>query len=147
MKKTLKKNKHIGAKIGAGAVAAAALAVAGGYVLWENMGKERRAKVKVWAQKARKDAVAQLAQAKKMSEGEYKHIVDAAVERYGSLANVNKTELQKTAATLKSEWKRIQSQAKVIAAQMQKQHAGAPAKKAAKSRKRVVAKRPARKAK
>jgi hypothetical protein len=120
MKKPVKKGSHMGAKIGVGAVAAAALAMAGGYVLWERMGKEKQGKVKAWAAKARKDTMEQLKRAKKMSEGEYKHIVDVAVERYGSLANVNKAELQKTAATLKSEWKRIQGHAKTIAAQMQK---------------------------
>src|ERR1700722_15616721 len=114
------KNKHLVAEIGMGAVAAAALAMAGGYVLWDRMGKDKQAKVKTWVAKARKETAAKIARAKKMSEGEYKHIVDAAVERYGSMANVNKAELQKTAATLKAEWKRIQSQAKTLAAQAKK---------------------------
>lgn len=128
MKKRLKKESGIATKIGVGAVAAAALAMAGGYVLWERMDKGRKAKVKAWVAKARMDAAQKVAMAKKMSEGEYRHIVDVAVERYGSLANVNKAELVKTAATLKSEWARIQEQAKTIAMQMQKKGRTAPKK-------------------
>lgn len=114
MAKITKNNKNHAAEIGAGALAAAALAVAGGYVLWERMGKTKQAKLKAWVAKARKEAAQKVAMAKKMSESEYRHIVDAAVERYGSLANVNKPELQKTAAMLKAEWDRIRAQAKKI---------------------------------
>lgn len=136
MKKTLKKkNKNIAAEVGVGAVAAAALAMAGGYILWERMGKEKRAKVKAWAQKARKEAVQNLARAKHVSEVEYKRIVDHAVQHYGSLSNVNKAELIKAAQDLKSEWKRIQSQAKVMAKQMQK--AQKPLKKASVGKSKV----------
>jgi hypothetical protein len=131
MKKTVKSN-HRAAEIGAGAVAAAALAIAGGYVLWDRMGKQKQARVKAWVQKARKEAVAKLAQAKKMSEGEYKHIVDMAVERYGTMSGVNKVELQKTAAALKAEWQRIQKQAKTIAGQMKKTKVKPPARKKSK---------------
>jgi uncharacterized iron-regulated protein len=139
-----KKSNDVVAKIGVGAVAAAALAMAGGYVLWERMDKNKKAKVKTWVAKARKEAAHKVAIAKKMSEGDYKHIVDAAVTRYGSLANVNKAELQKTATTLKEEWKRIQGHAKTIAAQMQKK-SGPAAKKAGKPQKRTTTKRKARK--
>ena len=140
MKKIEKKNKHLAAEIGAGAVAAAALAVAGGYVLWERMGKQKQAKVKAWVAKARKEAATNFARAKKMTEGEYKHIVDAAVERYGSLANVNKAELQKTAASLKAEWNRIHAEAKKMAQEMEKEKSTAK-----KMTKRKVVKRKAKK--
>jgi hypothetical protein len=119
MKKKINAGK-IAAEVGAGAVAAAALAVAGGYVLWERMGKQKQARVKSWVAKARQEAARNVANARKMSQTEYKRIVDAAVKRYGSLSDVNKAELAKTAATMKGEWSRIQSQAKVMAKQMQK---------------------------
>jgi hypothetical protein len=115
-----KKNTHLGAELGAGAVAAAALALAGGYVLWERMGKERQAKVKTWAVQARKESVRKLALARSMSEAEYKRIVDQAVKHYGSLAKINKPELTKAATDMKAEWKRIQAQAKLLAKEMQK---------------------------
>lgn len=115
-----KKTNNIGAKIGAGALAAAALAMAGGYVLWERMDKKQKENAKAWVRKARKEAAEKFAMAKKMSEGEYERIVDMAVERYGTLAKVNKPELQKTASMLKSEWKRIQGHAKLMAKEMQK---------------------------
>lgn len=120
MKKTVKHKSHA-AEIGAGAVAAAALAVAGGYVLWERMGKQKQAKVKSWVAKARKETAAKVAHAKKLTEGEYKRIVDSVVKQYGSMDDVNAAELRKTAAMLKSEWKRIQGHAKTMVKEMQKQ--------------------------
>ncbi len=114
------KNKHLGAEIGAGAIAAAALALAGGYVLWERMGKEKQAKVKTWVAKARKESVKKLAMARSMSETEYKRIVDQAVKHYGAMAKINKPELAKVATDMKAEWKRIQAQAKLLAKEMQK---------------------------
>jgi hypothetical protein len=118
-----RKNKHLGAELGAGAVAAAALALAGGYVLWERMGKTKQAKVKMWAANARKDAVRKLAMAKHMSETEYNRIVEQAVKHYGTLAQINKPELAKVATDMKAEWKRIQAQAKLLAKEMQKEKA------------------------
>lgn len=123
------KNKHLGAELGAGAVAAAALALAGGYVLWERMGKVKQAKVKTWAAKARKDAVRKLAMARSMSETEYNRIVDQAVKHYGALAKINKPELVKVSADMKAEWKRIQAQAKLLAKEMQKEKGGTRTKK------------------
>lgn len=118
-----KKNKHLGAELGAGAVAAAALALAGGYVLWERMGKVKQAKVKTWVAKARKDAVEKLAMARSMSETEYNRIVERAVKHYGALAKINKPELAKVATDMKAEWKRIHAQAKLLAKEMQKEKA------------------------
>jgi hypothetical protein len=132
------KNKHLGAEIGAGAVAAAALALAGGYVLWERMGKGKQAKVKSWVANARKESVKKLAMARSMSEAEYKRIVDHAVTHYGALAKINKPELAKAASDMKAEWKRIQAQAKLLAKEMQKDKM---VKKAAPKRKSAVRKK------
>jgi hypothetical protein len=128
------KNKHLGAEIGAGAVAAAALALAGGYVLWERMGKTKQAKVKAWVANARKESVKKLAMARSMSETEYNRIVEQAVKHYGAIAKINKPELAKVATDMKAEWKRIQAQAKLLAKEMQKEKATkkAPARKRAK---------------
>lgn len=141
-----KKNKHLAAEIGAGAVAAAALAMAGGYVLWERMDKTKKAKVKTWIARARKDAVVKLAHAKHVSEVEYKRIVDQAVKHYGMLSDANKVEIAKAATAMKAEWKRIQEQAKLMAADMQKDAAkrvaGKPAaRKTAKTKKKAAKKR------
>ncbi|HVO28744.1 MAG TPA: hypothetical protein VMT81_02055 [Candidatus Paceibacterota bacterium] len=135
MPKAKATNKNLGLKIGAGALAAAALAAAGGYVLWENMDKGKRAKLKTWAVKARKDAIREFARAKRMSEGDYKQIVDRVTSHYAALHHVNQAELAKTAANLKAEWKRIQKQAQAIAAR----RAGGAKKR--KTVKRTAAKR------
>ena len=140
-KKTAKK-RNVGAEIGAGAAVAAALAIAGGYVLWEKMGKQRQKKVKTWVAKARKDAVQKLAAAKKMGEAEYKRIVDAAVKKYAS-GGITKIELTKVAADLKSEWKNIQGHAQAIAKQIQKQRGAMkkPVAKPAARKKKTVARK------
>jgi hypothetical protein len=113
------KKSNVPAEIGVG-VAAAALAVAGGYVLWEKMGKQRQAKVKTWVAKARKEAAQKLAKAKNMGEAEYNRIVDAAVKRYGLSEGIGNADLAKVASDLKSQWGNIQKQAMVIANHVQK---------------------------
>jgi F0F1-type ATP synthase membrane subunit b/b' len=107
-------------KVGLGAITAAALAVAGGYVLWENMGKERQKKVKTWVADARKEAAKNLAKAKKVTQAEYKTIVDKAVKHYGKIHEIDATELAKTADQLKNEWERIRKQAGVVAEEIKK---------------------------
>lgn len=124
----MKKKSSSGAGVGVG-VAAAALAIAGGYVLWENMGKKKQTKVKAWVVKARKETMEKLAKAKDVGEVQYKHIVDAAVKRYGLSEGISKADLGKVASDLKAEWGKIQGHAKAIAKQLQKQHKGKVAKK------------------
>jgi len=145
-KKTTSKNNKLAMEIGAGAMAAAAVAAAGGYILWERMGKQKQGKVKAWVANARKEAVRNIAKAKKtISEVDYQRIVDAAVERYGAPHGMTKAELAKVAADLKADWKHIQSHAKMMTQQLQKQHAGVGAtmKKVVKSKpkKKTAAKR------
>lgn len=111
MKKPVKKNESHAAAIGAGALAAAALVAAGGYVLWDKMGKQKQEKVKSWVAKARKEAIKNIGHAKKIGEAEYDHIVDVAVKRYGSMQGINKEELAKVADDLKAEWVRIKKHA------------------------------------
>ncbi len=94
---------------GAGVLTAAALAAAGAYFLST---KRQRAKMKAWVAKAKKEVARNMKMAKRMSEAEYKRIVDRTTKRYGSLHNVNAAELVKVAKDMKAEWKRIQSEAK-----------------------------------
>jgi hypothetical protein len=110
MKKTSKKAK-MAMEVGAGMITAAALAVAGAYVLSD---KKRMAKAKTWAAKARKEAAKNVKIAKRMSEREYVRIVDEATKRYGALHNVGGAELVKAAKDIKAEWKKIQSEAKKL---------------------------------
>lgn len=115
----------IGMKIGAGMVAAAALAAAAGYAAWEGMDKKQKTKLKTWAQKARRDVAGELSRAKKMSEGDYKRIVDRVMGHYGALRGVNQTELAKTTRELKSEWSRIRARAQAIIKRHQGEKAAA----------------------
>lgn len=134
-----KQNKSHAAEIGAGALAAAALVAAGGYILWDKMGKEKQKKVKAWVASARKEAVKNLSHAKKIGEAEYDHIVDVAVKRYGSMEGINKEELAKVAGDLKAEWTRIKKQAMAMSKEAKKSGKKviktSPKKKAAKTAK------------
>lgn len=132
MKKPLKKTGGHAAEIGAGALAAAAVVAAGGYILWDKMGKQKQAKVKAWVAKARKEAVKNLGNAKKIGEAEYDRIVDIAVKRYGAAQGINKEELMKVGNDLKAEWTRIKKQAMEISK---------TAKKPASKKKKTTAKK------
>ena len=133
-----RENKVAGVGIG---VAAAALAIAGGYVLWGKMGKQQQKKVKTWVAKARKDAIQNLAKARGAGEAQYKRIVDAAVKRYGLSEGISKVDLAKVASDLKGEWRNIQGHAKAIAKQLQKQRGGKGTVKKASSAKAKPRKR------
>ena len=117
MKKSLKNKKG---RVVATAATAVALAAAAGFVLWETIGDKRRAKAKAWMAKARREILRDFMRAKRLSEGEYKRIVDRVAKRYANLDGASKPEFQKIVKDLKSGWGRVQSQAKVIAKQIQR---------------------------
>lgn len=111
-----KKSSSNGMKAGAGILTAALVAAAAGaYLMSGKEGEKRRAKAKAWAVKAQKEVAKQLKSAKKLGEGEYKKIVDAAVKRYGAMADVDMSEVMKVAQDMKGHWKQIQSDAKKMA--------------------------------
>jgi hypothetical protein len=112
MKKTKSHNKAIG--IGAGAFAAALAVAAGTYLLSGEKGKARRAKVKAWAVKARKEVARNVKTAKHLGEGEYKVLVQKAMQHYGQLENMTGAEIALAARDLMSEWKAINARAKKI---------------------------------
>jgi len=133
----MKKSQKKALEIGAGAVAAAALAAAAGaYLLSGKEGAKRRAKMKTWAKQAQKEVARRAKMARKLSEGEYKRIVDQAVKQYGSLEDVTVREMMNTAKQLKSEWSRIQKHAKMMAKPMLRK-APARRRKAASKKRRI----------
>ena len=110
-----KANKRMAVEVGAGVLTAAALAVAGAYLLSGKIGKVRRAKIKAWAQKARKEVAQNVKRASRMGEAEYKRLVDRATKRYGSMHEISAKEIGNVARDLKTEWARIKKDARVIA--------------------------------
>jgi hypothetical protein len=101
--------RKIALEAGAGILTAAALTAGAAYLLSD---KKRQAKAKAWAQKTRREVAANVRRARKLSETEYKRIVDTAVKRYGGLSTANKAELTKVSQDLKNEWQRLQRMAK-----------------------------------
>lgn len=95
----------IAAEAGAGVLTAAALVAGAAYLL---SSKKQKAHAKAWVNKTRREVASSVRRAQRMSEAEYKRVVNQAVKRYGSLSNVNKTELKRVARDLQSEWKRLQ---------------------------------------
>jgi hypothetical protein len=99
-----KRIRRIAQEMGAGVLTAAALAAVATYLL---SNKKQKAKMKTWAVNAKKEVVKRVKQAKRLSEGEYKHIVDQAMKRYGSLNKVDRAEIARIARDMKGEWRRI----------------------------------------
>lgn len=112
MKRISKKTRNIAIRAGAGVLTAAALAGAAAYLLSD---KQQRTKMKAWVVKAKKEIARNVKVAKRLSGAEYKRIVDRAAKRYGSLHNVNAAEVMKAAQEMKTEWQRIQKEAKKMA--------------------------------
>lgn len=107
-----KKMKRVAMEAGAGVLTAAALTAAGAYLL---SSKSHRRRAKVWATKARREVAKNLKIARRMSEAEYKRIVDRATKRYGALHNANAREVMKAARDMKAEWARLQKNARKLA--------------------------------
>ena len=127
-----KKMKRMAMEAGAGVLTAAALTAAAAYLL---SSKKQRAKVKVWAVKARKEVAKDMRKARRMGENEYKRAVDRATKRYAGLHKVNTAEAMRVARDMKDEWKRLRKDAKVLAKMAQGKRSRRPARRARKVRK------------
>lgn len=112
--------------IGAGVAAGLAGALAGAYLM---SGKANQKKVKAWVAKAKRDVARELKTLKRVSEKEYKAVVEKVMKRYGSLEDVSMAEVARAVAEVKKEWKHIQGKVKKIAKITAKKK---PAKKPAK---------------
>ncbi len=123
-----KKVRRMAVEAGVGVLTAAALAAAGAYLL---SSKSQRRKAKAWAMKARREVAKNVKMARRMGEKEYARVVDRAARRYAALHGVSSVEWKKAAKDLKTEWSRIERDAKVIAKRMQTRR---PARKSRRAR-------------
>lgn len=120
-------------KVGAGVAAGVAAALAGAYLMYHKSAAPQRKQAKAWIMKARKDAAREMKKLKHVSAAEYGRIIDKAMQRYGSMKEVNAAELMKAANELKGEWKHIQSEAsKAMKASAPKRPARSAARKRSK---------------
>jgi hypothetical protein len=99
-------------EIGGAITAATIAAAAGAYLLSD---KKTKAKAKKWAMEARKEIVKNAKVAKKLGEKEYARIVDEAMKHRASLENLTAADIIKEGKELKSQWKKIQAEAKKMA--------------------------------
>ena len=99
-------------EIGGAITAAAIAAAAGAYMLAD---KKTKAKAKKWVVAARKEVIKNAKTAKKLGEKEYGRIVDQTMKRYGPLENLSAADIIAGAKELKSEWKKIEMEAKKMA--------------------------------
>lgn len=98
-------------KVGAGVAAGVAAALAGAYLLYHKSAAPQRKQAKAWVLKAKKEAAREMKKLKQVSAAEYGRIIDKAMQRYGSVKEVNAAELMAAAGDLKAEWKHIQAEA------------------------------------
>lgn len=111
MKKTstsMKKAAVVGGILAGVAAAGAATA----YFFGGTGGAKNRAKVKAWAEKAKKEVVADLKKMETVSQKAYHGAVDAIMDKYKDLKNVDQEDLINAAKELKSHWKSISADMK-----------------------------------
>lgn len=94
--------------VGAGVAAAALAAAAGAYLLSGKEGEKRKAKAKIWIEKARAEAAKKIESAKKISAEDYVHIVNSAIRKYGEMQDASAPEIIAAAKELRAEWKNIE---------------------------------------
>jgi gas vesicle protein len=109
MKKTSMKKAAVVGGILAG-VAAAGAATA--YFFGGKGGEKNRAKVKAWADKAKKEVVSELKKMENVSQKAYHSAVDMIMDKYKDLKNVDQEDLMNAAKELKSHWKSISADMK-----------------------------------
>lgn len=100
---TTKKVAAVGAGLGLLAAGAAA------YFFTGEGGDKNRAKVKAWARTAKKEVVAELKKMEKVSQKAYGAAVDAVLEKYHQVENIDKADIVALAKEMKSHWKSISS--------------------------------------
>ena len=145
--KKTEKSMSTAQKVGLGVgLTAAAIAAAGGYFLYGSKNAaQNRKKVKSWTLKAKGEVLEALEKAGRITEEEYKALVEAASGTYGALQKATKGELKEFQAEMHDHWKKLQKSTavkKVAAVVTKKVPKGrsahhAPAKNAVVSKKAV----------
>lgn len=138
MAKAKKTSKgKIAAEIGAGIVAAGAVAAAGYYFYASKSAKKHRKIAAKWAHDLKKKVVQEAKQLDKVDPKKVEKVIDGVVSTYRGLRSVNKADLKRAATELKSNWKLVAEEAKKTA-RKSASHAKVAGKRAlARSRKTV----------
>ena len=129
------KSAKTAAGIGAGVLAAAAVAGAGYYFYGDKNAKKHRAAASKWARDMKQDVVREAKSLKKIDEKTLARIVDRAAAVYQGVRSVDRKDLRAAANELKRNWREVKGEitGPVRRAPAKKKAAKkAPAKKAAK---------------
>lgn len=112
-KRTTKKKKGVpGAAIAAGVVAAGAAAAAGYYFYGSKNAKKHRAEAVRFAKSVKNEVVREAKKLKDIDEKVLHGIVDRIAGAYKGTRNVTEEELAALVGELKSNWKKIQAEAR-----------------------------------
>ncbi len=150
--KQSKKELSTAQKVGLGVgLTAAAVTAAGAYFLYGSKDAvKNRKKVKSWMLKAKGEVLEALEKADKITEAEYKKIVEMASGAYGKVQNATSAEVKEFKNEMEDHWKKLQKSgalkkiAAVAKAAAPKKAAKTVAKKAAPAKvasKKVAAKK------
>lgn len=125
--------------------ALAAAAAAGTYFFGGKGGAKNRKKATAWAEKAKKQIVAQLKAMEKVTKSSYNQAVDSVAKQYKELKNVDPKELQDLTKELKGHWDSITKEVSSAAKEVVKQAKHSLGVKPQKKPQAKTAKQPAKK--
>lgn len=98
-------NHNVVKVLGIGAIAAAA---AGAYFLYGTKeGAKKRTAIKGWMLKAKGEVLEKLEGLKDVSEENYNTILESVLNKYSSLKNIDKSDVDELVIDLKKHWKNI----------------------------------------
>lgn len=126
--------KRVG--LGAGALAAAALAAGYYFYASKDAPKHRRVAAR-WAGGLKKEALQEIKQLKKMDRAQVMKAIDAATAAYETARTVDRTDVLRAATELKNNWREIVSEAIGTGAATAKKAASKPTKSSKKRASRV----------
>ncbi len=112
-------------KLGAGVLAAAALAAAGYYFYASKDAKKNRQVAAKWAGDFKKDVVKRAKALKKIDRAAVAAIVEQSARAYKGVRNLDRTEIERAAKELKNNWQKIARELKKGGASAMKQTKGA----------------------
>jgi len=152
MAKMAKKNEGMtnAQKLGIGVgITTAVAAAAGAYFLYGSKdAAKNRKKVRSWALKARGDVLAALEKAEKMTEAEFKELVEKVGATYAKVENLSKAELSNFKKEMSENWQDLLKSgvAKAVTQAVVAKTVSTAAKKPAKKAAQKTTQKPAKKA-
>jgi phage gp37-like protein len=109
--------KKLATGIGAGLLAAGAVAAAGYYFYGSKDAKKHRDAASKWAVDMKKQVVSKAKKLKNIDAQDFAGIVDTVMKTYQGVKSINPTDLKNAAKELKANWKMVQAELKKAGSQ------------------------------